>query len=169
MNMDYFNYCQGLTMTNDRFDRLFGGPRPARRPMEQRHMDSGRQHPEGDRRSGAAHGPRCASANGRKNTRAGRRGGAQLRGQRSSPAGRPFDNIWIQPAAGDAGGALGRPCSSGTNSWEAPPDHLRPAGPPGRLLSGTGLSEEQIRDFLEKKGITAREVPGKSSHGRWPG
>src|SRR5207244_8944152 len=40
MNMDYFNYCQGLTMTNDRFHRLFGGP--ARSPesnLEQRHMD----------------------------------------------------------------------------------------------------------------------------------
>src|SRR6185436_8833912 len=40
MNMDYFNYCQGLTMTNERFHQLFGGP--ARQPesmIEQRHMD----------------------------------------------------------------------------------------------------------------------------------
>src|SRR5262249_45706261 len=40
LNMKYFNYCQGLTMTNDRFHRLFGGP--PRRPesmLEQRHMD----------------------------------------------------------------------------------------------------------------------------------
>ena len=40
MNMDYFNYCQGLTMTNQRFHDLFGGP--PRQPdtmLEQRHMD----------------------------------------------------------------------------------------------------------------------------------
>ena len=40
LNMEYFNYCQGLTMTNQRFHDLFGGP--PRRPdsrLEQRHMD----------------------------------------------------------------------------------------------------------------------------------
>jgi predicted NodU family carbamoyl transferase len=39
-NLDYFNYCTGLTMTNERFDALFGGP--PRQPevwLEQRHMD----------------------------------------------------------------------------------------------------------------------------------
>src|SRR4051794_13474896 len=40
MNMEYFNYCQGLTMTNERFDRLFGGPpRSPEANLEQRHMD----------------------------------------------------------------------------------------------------------------------------------
>src|SRR5438876_610113 len=40
MNMDYFNYCQGLTMTNDRFHQLFGGPpRNPESMLEQRHMD----------------------------------------------------------------------------------------------------------------------------------
>src|SRR6185436_19770294 len=40
MNMDYFNYCQGLTMTNARFDVLFGGPpRSPESMLEQRHMD----------------------------------------------------------------------------------------------------------------------------------
>ncbi len=38
--MDYFNYCQGLTMTNERFDDLFGGPpRKTDSSIEQRHMD----------------------------------------------------------------------------------------------------------------------------------
>ena len=38
--MEYFNYCQGLTMTNRRFHHLFGGPpRPPESPLEQRHMD----------------------------------------------------------------------------------------------------------------------------------
>src|SRR5438046_6242036 len=40
MNMDYFNYCQGLTMTNERFHELFGGPpRKTDSSIEQRHMD----------------------------------------------------------------------------------------------------------------------------------
>src|SRR5579859_1944418 len=40
MNMDYFNYCQGLTMTNERFHALFGGPpRQPEEQLEQRHMD----------------------------------------------------------------------------------------------------------------------------------
>ena len=38
--MEYFNYCQGLTMTNEQFDDLFGGPpRQTDSPLEQRHMD----------------------------------------------------------------------------------------------------------------------------------
>src|SRR5205823_13882816 len=40
LNMKYFNYCQGLTMTSRRFHRLFGGPpRDPESPLEQRHMD----------------------------------------------------------------------------------------------------------------------------------
>src|SRR5262249_8932151 len=40
MNMDYFNYCQGLTMTSERFHQLFGGPpRSPESMLEQRHMD----------------------------------------------------------------------------------------------------------------------------------
>src|SRR5260221_1957821 len=40
MDLDYFNYCQGLTMTNERFHRLFGGPpREPESHLEQRHMD----------------------------------------------------------------------------------------------------------------------------------
>src|SRR5205807_1511209 len=40
LNMDYFNYCQGLTMTNGRFENLFGGPpRPPESDLQQRHMD----------------------------------------------------------------------------------------------------------------------------------
>jgi len=40
MNLDYFNYCQGLTMTNGKFHRLFGGPQRAPEGLlNQRHMD----------------------------------------------------------------------------------------------------------------------------------
>ena len=46
LNMDYFNYCTGLTMTNSRFDNLFGGPpRNSRSPLNQKHMDLARSRP----------------------------------------------------------------------------------------------------------------------------
>jgi carbamoyltransferase len=108
LNMDYFQYCQGLTMTGRRFDRLFGGrPRAPESPLEQRHMDLaasiqavteevvlgiGRHVRE---RTGMRHlvlaggVARNCVANGR----------VLREGD--------FEDLWIQPAAGDAGGALG--------------------------------------------------------------
>src|SRR5262249_32637788 len=108
LNMKYFNYCQGLTMTNGRFHRLFGGPpRKPESMLEQRHMDLAasiqivteevilRIGRHLHRRTGLRHlvlaggvALNCV-ANGR-----------LLREG-------PFESIWIQPAAGDAGGALG--------------------------------------------------------------
>src|SRR5436309_4351516 len=108
LDMRYFNYCQGLTMTGRRFHRLFGGP--PRRPeslLEQRHMDLAasiqavteeivlRLGRDLHRRTGMKHlvlaggvALNCV-ANGR------------------LLAEGPYEDIWIQPAAGDAGGALG--------------------------------------------------------------
>jgi carbamoyltransferase len=108
LNLDYFDYCTGLTMTNERFAELFGGP--ARKPEErltQRHMDLAasvqavleetvlRMTSSLAEETGASNlciaggvGLNCV-ANG-KLLRAGK-----------------FRNLWIQPAAGDAGGAVG--------------------------------------------------------------
>ena len=108
LDQSYFDYCTGLTMTDGRFDALFGGP--ARRPdqlLTQRHMDlaasvqavteevvlrltRGLAQETGERNLCLAGGValNCV-ANGR-----------VLRDGR-------FDNVWVQPAAGDAGGALG--------------------------------------------------------------
>ena len=108
LNLDYFDYCTGLTMTNERFSELFGGP--PRKPEErltQRHMDLAasvqavleetvlRMTSSLAEQTGASNlciaggvGLNCV-ANG-KLLRAGK-----------------FRNLWIQPAAGDAGGAVG--------------------------------------------------------------
>src|SRR5436853_890908 len=108
LNLAYFNYCQGLTMTSRRFHRLFGGPpREPDSDLEQRHMDLAasiqavteevvlRLGRHVHRQTGLRHlvlaggvALNCV-ANGR-----------LLREG-------PFEDIWIQPAAGDAGGALG--------------------------------------------------------------
>lgn len=108
MKMEYFNFCQGLTMTSGKFHRLFGGPpRSPETALEQRHRDlaasiqlateeivlriARQVHRETGRKSLAMAGGVALNcvANGR-----------LLREG-------PFENLWIQPAAGDAGGALG--------------------------------------------------------------
>jgi carbamoyltransferase len=108
MNMAYFNYCQGLTMTNRRFDALFGGPpREPEAMLEQRHMDLAasiqkvteevvlRMAREVQRQTRLKH---LVLA-----------GGVALNCVANGRLLREglFDDIWVQPAAGDAGGALG--------------------------------------------------------------
>ncbi|UCG48055.1 MAG: carbamoyltransferase [Phycisphaerales bacterium] len=108
LNMKYFNYCAGLTMTNKRFEKLFGGPPRARESLlTQRDMDLARSVQDVTeevmlRMSRHVHG-----VIGLKNLCLA--GGVALNCVGNGRVLRegPFENIWIQPAAGDAGGALG--------------------------------------------------------------
>jgi len=108
LNLDYFDYCTGLTMTNARFDALFDSkPRRPEQPLEQRHMDMAasiqsvleeailRLTRDIARETECRN--LCLAGGVALNCVA---NGKVLRDGR-------FDNIWIQPAAGDAGGALG--------------------------------------------------------------
>ena len=108
LDQSYFDYCTGLTMTNGRFDALFGGPpRRADEALTQRHMDLAasvqavteevvlRLTRALARETGKRH--LCLAGGVALNCVA---NGKVLRdGQ--------FDDLWVQPAAGDAGGALG--------------------------------------------------------------
>ncbi|MDQ3761971.1 MAG: carbamoyltransferase [Actinomycetota bacterium] len=108
LDMRYFNYCQGLTMTSRRFDDLFGGPpRRPESPITQREMDlaaSVQQVTEEVLLRCARH---AYAMTGMANLCLA--GGVALNCVGNSRVLRegPFENIWIQPAAGDAGGALG--------------------------------------------------------------
>ncbi|MGA8614641.1 MAG: carbamoyltransferase [Xanthobacteraceae bacterium] len=108
LDQQYFEYCTGLRMTNGRFDALFGGPpRDAKEPLTQRHMDLAasiqavteevmlRLTRSTAEETGAKH--LCLAGGVALNCVA---NGKVLRDGR-------FERIWIQPAAGDAGGALG--------------------------------------------------------------
>lgn len=108
MDLRYFDYCTGLTMTNGRFNDLFGGPpRTPNQPLTQRHMDL------------AASVQAVTEEVVLRLTRALRKetgirnlclaGGVALNCVANGKVLRDgrFDRIWIQPAAGDAGGALG--------------------------------------------------------------
>jgi carbamoyltransferase len=108
LDMDYFAYCTGLTMTTERFHQLFGAsPRDPAEPLTQRHMDLARSiqlvteevilcvcralHAETGQTNLCLAGG--VALNCVANGRILREG--------------PFERIWVQPAAGDAGGALG--------------------------------------------------------------
>jgi len=145
LNMAYFNYLTGLTMTNAAFDRLFGGPpRKAEAPITQREMDlaaSVQRVTEEVMLRMARHVHRetglsslCLA------------GGVALNcvGNGRLLREGPFEHIWIQPAAGDAGGALGvallahhrvlgnpRPARRGKDDMEG--SYLGPRFSPGEI------------------------------------
>ncbi len=108
VNLDYFNYCTGLTMTNSKFDTLFEGPR--RKPEElltQRHMDLAASVQVVLEEVVLRMTRALAAETGKKNLCLA--GGVALNCVANGRLLRDgqFEKIWIQPAAGDAGGALG--------------------------------------------------------------
>jgi carbamoyltransferase len=108
VNMDYFNYCAGLTMTNRKFDKLFGGPRrKPETPLTQRHMDVARSAQDVTEETMLRMCRHVHAETGMKNLCLA--GGVALNcvGNGRILREGPFENIWIQPAAGDAGGAVG--------------------------------------------------------------
>jgi carbamoyltransferase len=153
MDMSYFNYCQGLTMTNERFHRLFGGPprTPETRIEDQRYMDIAASvqlvteeimlkiarhvHRETGMKKLCLAGGVALNCVG--NGRVLREG--------------PYEDLWIQPAAGDAGGALG----VALFIWHQLLDKPRRPEPRdsqrGSLL-GPQSSDDDIVEFLDSIG-----------------
>jgi carbamoyltransferase len=171
MNMKYFNYCAGLTMTNRRFDKLFGGPpRKPESNVTQKEMDLARSiqvvteevmmrmAKELHRRTGL---PNLCLAGGVALNCVGN--GRLLREG-------PFKDLWIQPAAGDAGGALGAAMIAWHHYLDKPRELEQKAAElplektNGRRdlqkasLLGPSFSDEEIAAFLEKYGLPARKL-----------
>lgn len=108
MNMEYFNYCQGLTMTSAKFDEVFGGPpRKPESTLTQREMDLARSVQDVTEEIMLRMARHVRKATGRKYLCLA--GGVALNcvGNGKILREKIFDHLWIQPAAGDAGGALG--------------------------------------------------------------
>ena len=108
LNMKYFNYCTGLTMTNSRFNKLFGGPpsKPESK-VTQREMNLARSIQVVTEEIVLRMVNHIYKETGKKNLCLA--GGVALNCVSNGRLLRegPFENLWIQPAAGDAGGALG--------------------------------------------------------------
>ncbi|HXC49861.1 MAG TPA: carbamoyltransferase [Candidatus Limnocylindrales bacterium] len=161
MDMSYFNYCQGLTMTSPKFDQLFGGPaRGAETLLDDRHMDIAASIQKVTEEIMLRMSRHVHRQTGMKNLCLA--GGVALNcvGNGRVLRDGPFENIWIQPAAGDAGGALG----AAQFVWHQLLDQPRVVGASdsqfGSLL-GPHYSREEIRAFLESEGATAHEYKGE--------
>jgi carbamoyltransferase len=108
LDMSYFNYCTGLTMTNKKFDELFGGPpRMPESELTQREMDLAASVQAVTEEVVIKLAKGIAKSTGEKNLCLA--GGVALNCVANGKLlrERVFENIWIQPAAGDAGGAVG--------------------------------------------------------------
>jgi carbamoyltransferase len=108
LDMQYFNYCTGLTMTNSRFDRLFGGPpRKPESTITQKEMDIAASIQKITEEIVLRIVRTVANETQHKNLCLA--GGVALNCVANGRILRegPFEKLWIQPAAGDAGGAIG--------------------------------------------------------------
>jgi carbamoyltransferase len=147
LDLSYFNYCTGLTMTNDRFDQLFGGPhRAAESDLTQREMDiaASVQAVTEEVVIKLARGIRkstdqknlCLAGGVALNCVA---NGKLLRA-------RIFDEIWVQPAAGDAGGAIG----AALGAYHLMLNQPRTAQA-GDSMKGSYLGPEYTQDEIEQR------------------
>ena len=158
LNLDYFGYLDGLAMTNDRFAALFDGPaRQAESDLTQREMDLAASiqvvtedivlHMARHARELTGERHLCLAGGVALNCVA---NGRLLRSG-------IFDDIWIQPAAGDAGGALG--CALFT--WHQIQNQPRQADDRHDRMNGAYLgpefSDAEIGAFLEAKGYPAEK------------
>jgi carbamoyltransferase len=149
LNLDYFDYCTGLTMTNRKFDEVFGGPpRPPETLLTQRDMDLARSIQEVTeevmlRLARTLHRdtglPNLCMAGGVALNCVGN--GRILREG-------PFRGVWIQPAAGDAGGSVGAAMAAWHGLEEQPRTvHAGRDAMHGSFL-GPAFSNAQIEHFL---------------------
>lgn len=149
MQLDYFNFCQGLTMTSSKFHRLFDGPpRAPESPLTQKHMDiaaSIQAVTENSMLKMAHHVHQATGMN-----KLCLAGGVALNCVANGRILRegPFDEVWIQPAAGDAGGALG----VALLIWHQLLDNPRPHDQldyQGGSDLGPEFSNQQVQQFLD--------------------
>jgi carbamoyltransferase len=154
LNMDYFNYCAGLTMTGERFHALFGGePRKPESPLTQREMDLAASVQKVTEDVMLAMARHIRKETGQKYLCLA--GGVALNCVANGKILREgiFDDLWIQPAAGDAGGSLG----AALFAWHQVLDGKRTIVGSGDRQQGSYLgpcfSDEDVEAFLRSQGI----------------
>ena len=155
MDMSYFNYCQGLTMTNDKFASLFGGP--ARNPetaITQREMDIAASVQKVSEDVVLRMARHAKELTGSKNLCLA--GGVALNCVANGKLLRAgiFDDVFATPASGDAGGALGAALFVHHQLLDQPRPHVaaKRDSLKGSLL-GPKFSNEEIRAFLDGKQV----------------
>lgn len=159
LNMEYFNYCAGLTMTNRKFDKLFEGPpRKPESRLTQRHMDLARSVQEVIEEVMLRMSCHIHKVTGLKNLCLA--GGVALNCVSNGRILRegPFEKLWIQPAASDAGGALG----AALFVWYQCLQNDRAVYGTGDFQQGSYLGpkfeKSDISEYLKRNGIPHTEL-----------
>ncbi len=160
--MDYFNYGHGLTMTSGRFDQLFGGPpRDPESDILQRHMDLAASIQAVTEEIVLRIGRDLHRETQLKNLVLA--GGVALNCVANGRLLRegPFESIWIQPAAGDAGGALGAALFVWHQLLEKPRTPTPHDSQQGSFL-GPEFSAAEIQRWLEESGIAFEQAENET-------
>lgn len=159
LDLRYFDYCTGLTMTNRRFARLFGGPaRVPESTLTQRHMNLAASIQQVTEDVVVRIGRTMARESGAGNLCLA--GGVALNCVANAVLLREqvFENIWIQPAAGDAGGSLGAALAAYHLAHERPRNtHSGRDAMEGAYL-GPSYTPEAIRAALTEAGAVFDEL-----------
>ena len=153
LNQKYFNYLSGLTMTSPEFDELFGGPRrEAETRISQREMDLARSVQDACEEVVLRMARTAHEKSGSKNLCLA--GGVALNCVANGRVLRegPFENLWIQPAAGDAGGALGVAQLIWHRHLEKPQNLNGKRDGMGGAYLGPSFSPEDISRRLDRLG-----------------
>jgi carbamoyltransferase len=170
LNMDYFHFLRGFTMTNARFHRLFEGPpRKPEGKIEPRHLDVARSIQKVTEEIMVRLARHARERTGLKNLCLA--GGVALNCVANGRLLREriFDRIWIQPAAGDAGGALGAALAVWHGQWngENPPLNSSPAkdgfhDAMHHAFLGPEFSADEIEAVLKSHGAIYQRLEPES-------
>jgi carbamoyltransferase len=163
LDMSYFNYCQGLTMTSERFHELFGGPpRTPESFITQKEMDLAASIQLVCEEVVLKAGRHANQATGATNLVMA--GGVALNCVANGRLLRegPFENIWIQPAAGDAGGALGAALLVWHHLLGHPRQVQSSDAQKGSLL-GPAFQTDDIRLYLDSVGGEYEVIPDEAA------
>ncbi len=148
LNLDYFDYCTGLTMTGPKFDELFGAPpRKPEQRLSQREMDLAASVQVVTEEVMVRLARSVARETGEKNLCLA--GGVALNcvGNGKVLRDRSFERIWIQPAAGDAGGAVGAALAAAHLQF----DQQRPVATRGDGMRGAYLGPSYPQVDIERR------------------
>ena len=161
LHLDYFNYCAGLTMTAQKFDRLFDGPpRKPEAALTSRELDLAASIQQVTEEILLRMARQLQAQTGLKNLCLA--GGVALNcvgNGRLLRAG-PFEKIWIQPAAGDAGGALGAALFVWHQLLENPRRPGSPDGQQGSLLGPDCAAAEAV---LKNQGAVYQQAADEAA------
>jgi carbamoyltransferase len=163
LDLSYFDFCLGQRMTSRKFDQLFGGPpRPPESPLTEREMDLAASIQVVTEEIMLKMARHVHAETGLKNLCLA--GGVALNcvGNGKILREGPFENLWIQPAAGDAGGALG----VALFIWHQllnNPRTIQPRDSQSGSLLGPAFSDDQVEQFLKSIGAGYRRYPDDES------